>query len=157
MQTREAIRAILLTPAAEVLLMRVRPPEEQRCFWITPGGGLEPGESSEDGLRRELQEELGLTRFELGPLVWLRQHTFNWAGRRICQSERYHVVHVERFEPEMSDALEAHVLQSFRWCPLAELAALAEPVAPRSLHAIVASYLEQGAPPGPLELEVLVD
>ena len=98
---RNAIRAILLTPQREVLLMRIRPPHGGQCFWIAPGGGLEPGESVEDGLRRELQEELGLARFTLGPLVWLRQHTFNWEGRRICQRERYHVVSVDRFEPHV--------------------------------------------------------
>src|SRR3954470_10178343 len=100
---RQSIRAILLTPDQEVLLMRIRPPEGGDCFWITPGGGLEPGETVEAGLRRELREELGLERVQLGHLVWRRQHTFNWADKRICQRERYYVVHVPMFEPQMSD------------------------------------------------------
>lgn len=53
---RHAIRAILLTPQLEVLLMRIQPPEGGEGFWITPGGGLEPDESAEAGLRRELRE-----------------------------------------------------------------------------------------------------
>lgn len=76
--------------------------------------GLERGEATEAGLRRELREELGLPSFVLGPLLWLRQHTFDWAGRRICPPERYYIVHVERFAPKMSDVVEARVLQSFR-------------------------------------------
>lgn len=154
---RKAIRAILLTPAAEVLLLRIRPPNGEPPFWITPGGGLERGETIESGLRRELLEELGLVRFQLGPLVWLRQHTFNWADRRICQDEQYHVVHVERFEPSMSDEVEARVLHSFRWWHVSELASATEPLTPRSLYTIVSSYLAHGAPAGPLAVEVLVD
>lgn len=154
---RDAIRAILITPEAEVLLMQIRPPDRQECFWITPGGGLEPGETVEVGLRRELQEELGLRQLEIGPLVWRRQHTFTWDGRRICQSERYHVVRVERFAPRMSDAAEARVLQQFRWWQVSELAHTEERLTPLTLAAIVSEYLEHGPPLGPLRVEVLVD
>ncbi len=154
---RDAIRALLITPSAELLLMRIRHPERGDCFWIAPGGGLEPGESVEVGLRRELREELGLVELELGPLVWRRQHTFDWDGKRIRQSERYHVVHVQRFEPRMSDAAEARTLERFRWWPARELARADEPLTPRSLATIVSSYLTHGAPAGPLEVEVLED
>ena len=57
----------------------------------------------------------------------------------------------------MSDAVEARALQAFRWWHVSELATAREPLAPRSLHAIVTSYLAHGAPEGPLEVEVLVD
>jgi 8-oxo-dGTP pyrophosphatase MutT (NUDIX family) len=154
---REAIRAIIVTPAAEVLLMRIRPPGRSESFWIAPGGGLEAGESVEVGLRRELLEELGLTEFEIGPLVWLRQHTLDWGGKRIRQSERFHIVHVERFAPRMSDALEARVLQEFRWWHVSELACTNEQLTPLTLAKIVSEYLALGAPRGPLEVEVLVD
>ena len=63
-----------------------------KVFWIAPGGGVEPGESIVQTLAREHQEELGLRAFQIAPLVWRRQHTFNWDGKRICQSEHYHVV-----------------------------------------------------------------
>ena len=56
-EERRAVRAVLLTPERDVLLMRIHPPDSQEHFWITPGGGLQPGENVEDGLRRELRKD----------------------------------------------------------------------------------------------------
>jgi len=93
----------------------------------------------------------------MGPLVWRRQHTFDWAGKRICQREQYHVIHVARFEPRMSDAVEMQVLDCFRWWRVAELAHAPERLTPLSLSEILARYLTQGPPSEPPEVEVLVD
>ncbi len=154
---RQAIRAILLTQENEILLLRVREPETGEWFWITPGGGLEPGETIEEGLRRELQEELGLDQYVIGPLVWRQQHTCNWEGRRVCQYEQYYIVHVNRFEPQMSDAAEAKILDRFQWWPLDELPQSRERHIPFSLTEIVTRYLTRGAPQEPLGVEILVD
>lgn len=154
---REAARAVLLTPRHEVLLLRIQPPDASAGFWITPGGGLQPGETIEAGLRRELREELGLERFSMGPLVWRRRHTFNWDGRRICQNEWYHVVHADRFDPVMTDLAEAAILDRFHWWSLAELSHARERLTPLSLARIVRCYLADGPPCGPLEVEVLTD
>jgi 8-oxo-dGTP pyrophosphatase MutT (NUDIX family) len=154
---RNAVRAIVLTPELKVLLMRIRAPEGGDWFWITPGGGLEWGETEEAGLRRELKEELGLERFDIGPLVWRRQHTFNWGGRRICQREQYRIVRVAEFEPAMSDVVEAKVLDRFRWWHTDELTGAREALTPRTLADIVARYLAHGAPADVAHVEVLVD
>lgn len=154
---RDAIRAILLTPAREVLLMRVRPPDGRQSFWVTPGGGMNPGEDVADCVRRELREELGIEEFVLGPLVWRRQHTFNWGGRRICQREGYHMVEVEKFAPRMLDPIESKAIDCLRWWSASELSSTRERVTPLSLADIVANYLRDGAPEGPLAVEVLVD
>lgn len=79
---RRAVRAVLLTPDHEVLLIRILPPVGA-AFWVMPGGGIEPGEDHADALRRELREELGLVHCQPGPVVWLRHHTFEWDGRRL--------------------------------------------------------------------------
>jgi 8-oxo-dGTP pyrophosphatase MutT (NUDIX family) len=154
---RDAVRAILLTPAHEVLLLRVRPPDGQESFWVTPGGGMNPGEDVTACLRRELREELGIEAFALGPLVWRRQHIFNWAGRRICQRERYHMVEVEKFVPRMLDPIESQAIDLLRWWSTEELSSTRDRLTPLSLAEIVTSYIRNGAPKGTLEVEVLVD
>jgi len=154
---RISVRAILLTPERDVLLMRIRPPDGSDCFWITPGGGLEPGESIEVGLRRELREELGLAEFVMGPLVWRRQHTFNWGAKRICQREQYHIIPVSRFTPQMSDVIEGAYVDRFQWWHVTELTRACERLTPLSLAGIVTRYLDEGPPDGVLPVEVLVD
>lgn len=156
-EERRAVRALILTPERETLLFRLRPPGETRCFWIAPGGGLDPGERIEDGLRRELREELGLVDFPIGALVWRRHHIFDWGDRRISQREEYRIVEVPRFEPVMTDEVEARTVVEHRWWPISELRHAPEPLTPFSLSAILARYLTEGPPdPAPPE-EVLVD
>jgi 8-oxo-dGTP pyrophosphatase MutT (NUDIX family) len=139
---RFAVRAVVLTPEREVLLMRTRrvtrPP-----YWLTPGGGVEPGESDEQALRRELFEELGLEAFELGPL--LMQHSFvGPRPRRVTHRQRLFLVQHARFEPVMSNQIEARNLECFHWWPLHELRRTSETVFPPLLALNLERYLSTG-------------
>lgn len=148
---RTSIRAVALTPAREILLMRVRDPASGHPFWITPGGGMAEGETHASCLARELREELGLARFELGAALWWREHVFEFAGRLTHQSELYYAIEVERFEPLMSDPIEARSLLEFRWWSIAELRASEEAFAPRALARLLQRYIDEGAPVAPLD------
>src|ERR1700759_3783045 len=133
---RKATRAIVVAPDRAILLLYTQP-REGRGFWMTPGGGLEPGESDEQGLRRELREETGLEELTLGPLL-ARRHLFFGSGeRRTLQTEHIYLVEHERFEPVMHDQKEARYVTAFRWWPLAELETTEERIAPRTLPQIV--------------------
>jgi len=154
---RRAVRAILLTPENEVLLMQLRAPGSTEGFWVTPGGGMQQDEIEETALRRELGEELGLSDFEMGPLLARREHTFNWLGRRIHQREQIYLVPASRFEPMMTDMVEARVTVGFRWWALDELRTTQERVTPRTLVQLVERYLREGAPTELPELEVVID
>ncbi len=154
---RLAVRAILLSMQNEVLLMQLRAPEISEGFWITPGGGLQKNESEESALRRELSEELGLSNFELGPILARRDHTFNWLGRRIHQREQIYLVQTERFVPRMTDDVEARVTAGFRWWTLDELRETRESVTPGTLLEIIEEYLREGAPDQLPEIEIRVD
>lgn len=57
----ERVRAVLVTPNDELLLIRREKPGEP-VYWVTPGGHVEPSDASrEDALRREVHEELAAT------------------------------------------------------------------------------------------------
>lgn len=154
---RRAIRALIISPEREVLLMRIRPPGGGDCFWIAPGGGAEGEETPEATLQRELAEELGLTSFEPGPAVWRRHHIFNWGNRRISQKEEYRVVHARKFEPVMADEVEARVVDCFRWWPIVDLASASERLTPLSLAGTQQGYLRDGAPGALPAEEILID
>ena len=55
---RPSVRALVLDDAGRTLLFRYG--NEYGMWWVTPGGGQEPGETDEQTLRRELREECGL-------------------------------------------------------------------------------------------------
>lgn len=54
---KESARAIIIEDEKVLLMHRVRHGEE---YWVFPGGGIEEGESSIEGLERECFEELGV-------------------------------------------------------------------------------------------------
>ena len=56
---RPGARALVVDPDEQILLLPV-PVDDGVSVWITPGGGIETGESPLDALRRELVEEVGL-------------------------------------------------------------------------------------------------
>ena len=61
--------AALVDPQGRVLLSRRHADAHQGGLWEFPGGKREPGESAEQALARELDEELGIRPRSLRPLI----------------------------------------------------------------------------------------
>jgi ADP-ribose pyrophosphatase YjhB (NUDIX family) len=149
---REAARVVLVDPGGAVLLLSCTHPESGEPFWLTPGGGLEPGESPEEAARRELAEEVGVDA-ELGPLIWLRRGSFRWNGE-VELFERYYLVRVEeRPEIAIDGPLADPGVREVRWWTADELAASGAPRAPGALAELLAGVLRDGPPAQPLEID----
>jgi ADP-ribose pyrophosphatase YjhB (NUDIX family) len=67
-QQRIAAYGVCRDGDGRLLLARASPALTLRGRWFLPGGGVQHGESPPDSLRREVEEESGLT-IEPGPLL----------------------------------------------------------------------------------------
>lgn len=153
---RPAVRGVIIDPDDRILLVHFEFPE--RTAWACPGGGIEPDETDEAALRRELAEEAGLMHFDLGPCVWLREHvTPMLGGRWDGQAERFYLVRTTTFEPHPQfspDQLKGEYLTGIRWWTPDDMTSSAETFAPRRLPALVAALARGDLPDVPLDVGV---
>jgi hypothetical protein len=108
-----------------------------RGWWITPGGGIDPGESDVDAAVRELEEETGIRvepRELVGPIL-VRRVVHGYTDVVIDQGDVFFACWVPAFE--VSDAgyteEERLTMTASRWWTRAELAATGEEVWPVDL------------------------
>jgi 8-oxo-dGTP pyrophosphatase MutT (NUDIX family) len=80
MDSQVAVKAVIQNQEGKFLIVR----EGER--WQAVGGRLEKGEKLEEGLRRETQEETGITDLEVGKVV----HVDEWFARP--EGELRHIV-----------------------------------------------------------------
>jgi 8-oxo-dGTP diphosphatase len=155
-RVRHAVRALLLTPDAELLLMKVAV-EGGAYVWITPGGGVEEGEAPAQALARELREETGAVLAGEGPELWVRSYPFVAAGLAWEARERFFLLPVARFTPSsaaMPAGGEREALCELRWWPLAEIERSSELFAPRRLGPMLRAILAGPPPAAPLAVGI---
>jgi ADP-ribose pyrophosphatase YjhB (NUDIX family) len=157
LRIRQSVRAVVIDPADRILLVRFEFPTA--TVWATPGGGVDPGETEEQALHRELEEELGLTEVTVGPHIWSRLHIIPfidgaWDGQR----DHVHLVRVPEFEPAPRlswEQLRSEYVHELRWWTLDELVAAAGVrFAPRRLPSLFGALLADGPPVEPIDVGV---
>jgi TDG/mug DNA glycosylase family protein len=146
---RPAARALVVDEDDRILLLRWAR-EAGSSFWVTPGGAIEPGETVEQALRRELREEAGLEAPDIGSCVWRCAFVHPWRDGWFDQRERHYLVRVRAEDVRVPDLVDENV-HDHRWWTLAELETSDELLAPAELPALVRRVLEHGPPAEPLD------
>lgn len=132
LRRRRAARVIVRSGAAvgrpEVLLFADRDPGLPRpAWWVTPGGGMDPGETEAQTAVRELFEETGLliTEDQLQGPVATRTVVHGYSDQVLVQSETFFLIDVEQFEVDTAGFtdLEKETLLAHGWFDAAGLAA----------------------------------
>jgi len=136
---RRAGRVLLVDAQRRVLLFRAGDPllPARGTWWVTPGGGLDDGESFAQGAARELGEETGLVvdPVELGGVVLERESEFRWNGGHYLQTEEFFLLRVDSHVVDQTglSSLEVACFVEHRWWDLDALAATADVVYPPNL------------------------
>ena len=148
---RPGARVVAIDPAGRVLLFESEEPVaagglETRVFWVTPGGGLESGETFEQAARRELREETGIDAEVAGPSVLEEEaagHHPDYGGQEVLYRARIFVVRLRADEVDAlsRDAVAAAGYGRHRWWSLEELEQTSEGISPPGLAAILRAAL----------------
>jgi 8-oxo-dGTP diphosphatase len=152
---RPSARALITDPDDRVLLLRVRDAvaldasDPVTDYWITVGGGVEPGETFETAIVREIFEETGHVIRDPGPCIWRRRKSVtDAAGVTRASEERYFWCPLPSAELSHDNLtqFERIYIQESRWWTLGDPDLRRIRIFPEAFADAAATVLRHGRP-----------
>ncbi|MBA3310597.1 MAG: GNAT family N-acetyltransferase [Nocardioidaceae bacterium] len=144
---RPAARLLCLDDRERLLLLHWRDPLDGHQLWEPPGGGIEGGETADDAVRREWDEETGMAVPEMNSEPTRVARDVWWNGTRIVTDEYFFLGRRRAGDTSVPTDLpeaDAPAQLGHAWVHWAELERLDDPVEPD-----LAPVLRRLAPEGP--------
>jgi 8-oxo-dGTP pyrophosphatase MutT (NUDIX family) len=150
MKIRESARALLIDPDGQILLARMKTAIHDPAgiikspYWLTPGGGPELNETLDQALVREIREECGIERFDVGPVVWFWEHILEIKGTLIQCRDHFFVVKTAKCSISTDGMLqyERDDFCEYKWWKASEIKASGEVFAPPMLGQLLEDLLK---------------
>jgi len=135
---RHTSRILLIADSGRALLLLTRAPDSSNLRrWVTPGGGVDPGESHREAAIRELTEETGLVVKEAGEMVYSETIPLPYDEAIYPTAyQEFFLLRVDsEFEPDTSGWTESERIDvtDWQWWSAEELEVTREPFEPAIL------------------------
>jgi len=149
MRIRKSSRLLVLNEHHQILLFQFTHTNDAlagQSYWATVGGGLEEEETFEQAACRELYEELGVVRREVGTHVATRNFEMMLPSAEVVISdERLFMVSIKNEEVNTANWSEHEklVISKSRWWTFDELSQTEEIVYPNNIPNILADSLSE--------------
>jgi 8-oxo-dGTP pyrophosphatase MutT (NUDIX family) len=133
---------IIIDDREQILLFcDTDPGYPQQRWWVTPGGGIDPGETEQRAAVREVAEETGhrITEDDLYGPVARRRVQHGYSDQVLDQTEAFFLTRVAGFEVDVSDFTEEEkiTMVNHRWWSWNELAETSEWIWPKQLLRLI--------------------